>query len=470
MRSGRLTTSAMVSVWVVIFAVILFIGLVQTRPRPEQRDNIAVSPSVEILLVEPVTFSQPIIGYGSVRPKRQVQVIPEVGGSLVESHPLLAAGNIIPQGELLYAIDARAYESKVAQVQAEIERLGAQLKRHQQNRADLVQRLDLAKQQAELARNSVTRERELLKKDSTTELELEKFQDRYLKQQEAVLAYQSQLAAIPILTEETSALLKLKQAQLGEAQLSVEKSRIYCPFDARVDRVTAQEPQVVVAGAVIASLTDIEAWEVAVAVDPRELRWLDGETFSNGGTQDRGTEPQAQVTWVAQDITHSWPGRVARVERLDQATRTAHIVIEIANDKTLLNGNLDHSVPSIGMFCRVEIPTKPLPDSLVVPRSAIRDSQFVYLVVPDEKDAGRGKLEMKQISILRRAGDVVLVGYEGEQSGDQVLHPDHGLQAGDQIITSPLPNPVEGMSLRLRTSTPDSDSVPLGSPVKDGES
>ena len=42
--------------------------------------------------------------------------------------------------------------------------------------------------------------------------------------------------------------------------------------DARVDAVTAQETQVVIASFQIATLTDMEALEVPVVIDPRDLR------------------------------------------------------------------------------------------------------------------------------------------------------------------------------------------------------
>ncbi|MCK4661125.1 MAG: hypothetical protein KAV82_16515, partial [Phycisphaerae bacterium] len=378
-------------------------------------------------------------------PKRQVKIIPEVGGRLIEVHDDLAEGNIISKGELLFEIDGRVYKSKVRQVEAEIRRLEAQLRRHEKEKTNLTKRIGLARQQEELAAIDFKRETDLFEQGGGRAPEVERAHERLLARQDAVLAYESRLDLIPVQIDETTALLETKQAQLDEAKLNVAKTRIYCPFDARVDSVTAQESQVVIASFQIATLTDMEALEVSVVIDPRELRWTDQKAFAQAVGQDMGDAPEARITWTLYGQEFSWAGKITRLERMDEVTRSAHIVVEIRDIMRSLEMAKGHSRPplSVGMFCRAELPTEPLEGALVIPRHTLRDDSYVYVFEPDAQDPSRGRLVVRQVPILRSVGDQVLVALRQADAAA-------GLQAGDLIVVSPLPKAVEGMRLLRR--------------------
>jgi len=433
--------------------------LVATKPRPERRTLARPAPRVEVQAVTPVVFEAPIAGYGTVRPKRQVKIIPEVGGRLITVHEDLAVGNIIAKGELLFEIDSRAYRSRVRQVEAEIRRLEAQLRRHEQDKVSLEARLVLAKRQEALARKNSVRETGLFEDGKASSApEMERAEERYLRQQDAVLACESQLALVPLQIEETTALLETKRAQLEEAELNVERARIHCPFDARVDTVTAQESQVVIASFQIATLTDMEALEIPVVIDPRELRWTDQKAFAQAVGQDLGNAPEARVTWTLHGQEFSWSGKITRLERMDEVTRSAHIVVEIRDIMRSLEMGKGHSRPplSVGMFCRAELPTEPLHDALVIPRHAIHDGGFVYVFEPDPGDADQGRLAIRRVPILRSVGNDVLVAFrqEGASAGGPSDLTDHAeLAGGDFIVVSPLTKAVEGMHLVRRHAT-----------------
>lgn len=432
------------------------VWLMATKPEPPVNPQVERVASVAVMEVEPTVFDAPIIGYGTVRPKRQVKIIPEVSGRLVEAHSDLAVGNIISKGELLFQIDDRLYVSKKQQIAAEISRLEAQLERTHKEQANLKERLELALEQQELVMRSVERERNLLRQDSGTAPELELAQERYLRQRDAVLAYQSSLNLMPLQVEEIEALLRIKRAQLDEAELSIEKTKIYCPFDARVDAVTAQNSQVVTANFQIALLTDMEALEVSVVIDPRELRWTALEAFASAIGKDIEDAPEAAVTWTMLGQEFSWHGRVTRLERLDETTRTAHVVVELRDIMDSLEVRKGQSRPplSVGMFCQAKLPTEPLDGALVVPRYAVRDGNNVYVFEPDAQDPSRGHLAVRRVPILRYAGDDVLVSFRGGASATQPAADSAKalceLQPGDQIITSMLPKAVEGMRLVRR--------------------
>jgi multidrug efflux pump subunit AcrA (membrane-fusion protein) len=435
------------------------IALIATKPIPKTRQFPQPAPNVEIQAIAPVVCDVPVVGYGTVRPKRQVKIIPEVSGGLTFVHKNLAVGNLITKGDLLFEIDARPYTSKVQQVKAEVERLEAQLKRHEHERISLTAKLDIAAKQLKLAQQSIAREMQLLSQNSGTAPELEAAEERGLRYEEAVQEHQSLLAMIPIQIEETDAMLRIKRAELDQAVLNVEKTKIHCPFDARVDAVTAQKAQAVIANFQIAIMTDMEALEISVIIDPRELRWADQDSFADAADRSADAGPDAKITWTLLGREYAWDGKVVRLERLDELTRTAHVIVELRDILQHLKADRFGDTPpvSVGMFCRAELPTVPLQDALIVPRHAVHDDQSVYVFEPDADNQNQGRLAIKRVPILRSLGDDVLVAYKDKR--DKVARdtsPESTpceLEPGDRVVVSPLPKAVEGMTLTLRTET-----------------
>jgi multidrug efflux pump subunit AcrA (membrane-fusion protein) len=276
---------------------------------------------------------------------------------------------------------------------------------------------------------------------------------KYLRQKDAVVELKSRRSVMPHVRVETEAQLDAAQARLTQARYDLENTKIQCPFDARVEMVGAYKSQVVTAFFSIATLTDMEAFEISVGIDPRELRWLD-ETIrpSALGGPETADGPNVEVRWSLHGQEFVWNGRVTRFERVDEATRTARMVVEVrqADMVATVRGSDDDASKftlAIGMYCTTSLPVQPLLDALLVPRVAIHDSRWVYVFEPDESTADGmiGRLTRRAVPMLRTLGDHVLVDYRG-RSGDEVCE----LLPGERVVVSALTGPVNGMKVRLR--------------------
>jgi len=456
------------------FAVVVLGGavgvmawLVATRPVPPTNPEPPRIPAVAVTELVPRVFEAPIVGYGTVRPKNQVKIVPQVSGMITGVHPDLAVGKVIPSGEILFEIDRRAYESQVLQVEADIKLLEAQLQRHQREKKNLIDRLENAKKLLELAEGDLEREEELLQQGAARQIEVDAARERHLQRKDVVIAYENQLALIPYLVAETNSRLEARRAQLADAQRNVENTKIRCPFNARVDYISAKASQVVLAHLAIATLTDMEAFEVAAVLDPSDLQWSDHRAYARAMGIDLGEPPAVRITWTLHGRRYSWSGQVSRLERHDEATRTARLVVEIANslDEVTSHEHLGKPRLSIGMFCAAEIPAEPLHDALVLPRSAIHEDNAVYVFEPDagSPDALGGRLGARSVPMLRSVGDEVLVDFadrgEHERLPAARALARCELRAGEFVIVSPLPRPVIGMKLRRRLATAGSAKV-----------
>lgn len=429
--------------------------LIKTKPTPQVRTTFSSVVEVAVESIQPEKESAPIIGHGTVRPKNQINIVPQVSGKLVYAHPEMAQGKVIPKGEVLFEIDPTVYESRVKQAEAEIRALEATLQRQALDTTSLDDRIANAEQLAAIdLRDYETGQRLYESEKVGTQRDVDVLLQKYLRAKDALVELQSRRATMPAVQIETQAQLDAARARLVLATHELESTKIRSPFEARVETVAARQTQVVTAHFSIATLTDMEALEISVGIDPRELRWLD-EMVRPGELErdDRNAlaAPPVTVRWSLPDQEFTWEGHVTRFERVDELSRTARMVVEIRDiDMTakVRSGSL-HSVPtlSVGMYCRAELPADQLTDALLVPRHAIHDDRWVYVFEPETQtpDSNDGRLGRREISMLRNIGDRVLVDYR-DREGTEVCE----LRAGDQVVTSQLPRPVVGMKIALR--------------------
>jgi hypothetical protein len=161
--------------------------------------------------------------------------------------------------------------------------------------------------------------------------------------------------------------------------------------------------------------------------------------------------PEVNVYWSLQGQGFAWRGFVTRFERVDEATRTARLVVEVRNVDMVATVNVGdgESRPAlaIGMHCRAELPAKRLAGALMVPRHAVHDNRWVYVFEPDPQagDDKAGRLGRRKVPMLRSVGDSVLVEYAGRE-GTEVCE----LAPGERVVVSPLIKPVVGMKVRMR--------------------
>jgi hypothetical protein len=193
----------------------------------------------------------------------------------------------------------------------------------------------------------------------------------------------------------------------------------------------------------------MSAFELSVGVDPRDLRWLDESIRPEALNEEQeGPRPEVRVKWALHGQELSWRGYVTRFERVDEATRTARLVVEIRNvdmvAKVQLGGAGGSPTLAIGMHCRAELPARTLTNALLVPRHAIYGNRWVYVFEPasDASNSADGRLARRQVSLLRSIGDSVLVNYSGNDDGGACE-----LEAGELIVVSPLIKPVIGMRI-----------------------
>lgn len=449
---------------ILVGGIVICVSLVMTKPVPVVRSTFNRILEVATWAIQPQLENTPIVGHGTVRPKNQVDIIPQVSGKLTRVHQHLAPGKIIPKGELLFEIDQTVYQARLLQAEAKVRGLEAALSRDDKEMENLKERILNAEQMLEIDyRDYATSKRLFEVEEVGTEHDVDMVHQKYLRQKDATAQLVHRLTDIPHLKLQKQAELDAARAHLTQAQHNLEHTKILCPFKARVEVVHAFTSQVVTAHFSIAKLTDMEAFEISIGIDPRDLRWLNDAVRPDvlANTQLK-RNLSVNVSWSMQGQEYRWKGNVTRFEGVDKITRVARMVIEIRDvnmQSTVTHGSVQKGPAlSIGMFCTAELPSQPLENALLVPRHSIYDNRWVYIFEanPDSDDDQIGKLARREVPMLRTIGDSVLVDYQG-RDGTEICT----LAPGEQVIISPLLSPVVGMKIRVRSVKVTSIDHPL---------
>ncbi len=412
--------------------IAIFVFLTNRGAPPEQRASEPPARVVRTIEAPLVTEVPRALGYGRVKPERVWEAVAEVSGRIVETHPRLRKGAMLPEGELLLRIDPTEYELAVSQVQADILSTRAQLSemaiKEANSRASLaIEEEALSLREAELARNA-----ELVQKGTVSASEFEKEQRNLLAQRQQVQSQKNALNLLPAERELLEAQLARHQAQLESVRLDLSRTEIRLPFRARISEVNVEQAQYVREGNTLVKADAIDKAEIEAQIPIARMRAMlgsgHGKMDLNQGNpasigERLGVTARVSLRDPSGDVV--WPARFSRLsDTLDPETRTVGVIVVVDEPY----GDVEPGVrpPLVkGLFVEVDLRGRPRPDRLVIPRDALHAGR-VYLL----RD---GRLEIREVDVANVQPEYAVIAA--------------GLEPGDQIVVSDLFPAIEGMRL-----------------------
>jgi len=395
-RRHRQAAAALV---LVVLGVVLLAALVKLKKPPARSRPAALPP---LVTVQPVTVEDVRItvrGYGTVKPKVKVEVVPQVSGRVVHVHEEFRPGGFVRAGEALLNIDPRDYELAVRQASAAV--------------AEAEVRLETEKAEAEVAK------REWFELHGPAEPSSPLvFRHPQIRQAEAKL-----LSA---------------EAALSKARLDLERTSISLPLDVFITEQTVDLGQFVSTGQRVGGAYGTEIMEIEVPLEDEDLAWFNVAGGGVWGDSDGGGSHSsiAAITARLAGDTYAWTGSVTRTTaRIDDTTRLIGVVVEVAGAFENTHGR-PFLLP--GTFVEVAIEGRQAGDVVAVPRSALHDRDHVWVY----RD---GRLNIGRVDIIRLDRDFAYV------SG--------GLSDGDMIIVSSLDAATDGMAVRAAAA--EGEAAPL---------
>jgi RND family efflux transporter MFP subunit len=372
---------------VIVIALVLTFVLVKSRKTPKPHETPYLGPLVEIGVLTKANRQILVSGTGSAQSRYEVSITPQVKGRVSELSPQMVAGGTFQKDELLFAIEDVDYQLAIAHAQANLAQAELELLRNENL--------------AELAR----KEWHSLNSESALE-------------PNPLVVYEPQLKS-------ARALRDAAQANVKQAELNLQRTRVYAPFDCYVRSEQLEIGQFLNTGAPVATVAGIDQIEIVVPVSLDEIVWLQ---VPRKGTKQRGS--LAKVELQSGGRTFHWQGEITRaLGEIDPRNRMARVVVTVndpfAEDTEQAN-LLNDLLP--GMFVNVQLLGEELPDVISVPRGAVHDNDTIW-VIDDEN-----RLHIREVDILRRERNEVLIR--------------SGLDANEKIVLTNLSGAAEGMLLR----------------------
>ena len=141
-------------------------------------------------------------------------------------------------------------------------------------------------------------------------------------------------------------------------------------------------------------------------------------------------------------VESQWQGQIVRTDsRFDSESRVLFAYAEVRDP--FGSGASDGIPLAPGIFVNAAVAGQKLSDILVIPRSALRGTDKVYLARDDI-------LSIRTVSVMSSDRDQVILS--------------SGIDVGDRVITSPIPGVAEGMKIAVVKSS-DLKTEPL--PTRD---
>ncbi len=413
--------------------------LVQNKPQPRTVTAPALGRLVRIRELRKQAQTFWVSAYGAVRPKIEVTLVPEVSGRIISRAPGFRSGGFIKKGDLLVEIDPRNYRLTVAQRLAQIGQLEADIARILQTEKNYRANLAINERNLNLAKTEYDRNRKLRKQGVVSQRELDLSRQAVFRLESTYQNQVNAIALVPSQLAQKRAALEVTRAQYEEAKLNLQRTKIYAPFDGRVREAGVDVSDYARSGQSIGIIHDMSVVEIPVSVPVEDARWAlrraEGmKSFPRDQEEMQRFFSGAEILWTRLGQTFSWKGQVTFVgASLDEATRAITFTVEVKNPLEKFSPGVHPPLLS-GMFVRVRIRGITVQNVFVIPRSALRPGNRVYIF-------DNGLLDVRPVEVVRKAKDEVVIG--------------GGLQESEKLILSAIPDAVAGMMLRAREARPN---------------
>ncbi|MDH3358817.1 MAG: efflux RND transporter periplasmic adaptor subunit [Desulfobacteraceae bacterium] len=385
-----LLTSIIICILVLLVGVAGMVMLIRLKKPPAEAANGERSLRVEAIQIKKENFQVVITGHGEVKALTVVPIAPEVSGRIVDIHPRLKIGEIIPKGEVLFKIDPKDYLTIL-----------------KTNR----KRLKILKRSHELAKKEYQRFLVLFKKNNVATLSgLEAAEKKML----AAADQENQIIQV-----------------LETAENNLERCEVIAPFNARIKSVSLEKGQYVTPGQNVVTLADDSVLEIQVPIDSRDARkWLrfnKDETHGNTTWFSNLEQVSCKIRWTENNNGQTWDGHLHRIIKFDQQTRTLIVAVRLDTETALKKS--PRSMPLVeGMFCSVQIAGRTLYNVFRLPRQAVSFENTVHITVKD-------RLKTVQVNVVRVDGENAYVA--------------GGIKTGDMVVTTRLIDPLENTLLEI---------------------
>ncbi|MDQ7077231.1 MAG: efflux RND transporter periplasmic adaptor subunit [Robiginitomaculum sp.] len=353
------------------------------NPKPEKKaEELKPAP---VLVTSPrlETVHLAVNTQGEVRPQTEIDIVPQISGEIVYVAPGFIDGGFFKKGDVLVRIEPADYKLRVIQAEAQV--------------AQAEQRLAREQAESEIAKHDWAE----LGEGEASPLTLR----------------------LPQMAEAQAA-LDSANARLADAKLQLSRTVIHAPFTGRVRVRNADFGQYVTVGTRLGRIFATQVVEIRLPLTDTELSQLDLPLAFIESANMPG--PKVDLSAVVAGKKRHWTGRITRTDSaIDPRTRVLFAFVEVDDP---YGAGADDGMPlAVGLFVDAHVEGRAIPNALVVPRTALRGDNTVYLAKDDNT------LSMRTVTVVSsNRNEAILIA---------------GIGPDDRVITSPVRAAAEGLKI-----------------------
>ncbi|WP_455209060.1 efflux RND transporter periplasmic adaptor subunit [Kaarinaea lacus] len=413
-------TRILIPLGIIGLAIVIAITLVISRPNATIRDSEEKSWIVSVLPAKPVAISPQITIYGKVESPFMTRLTAAISADVNEV--AVKEGQQVEQGQIVIKLASNDYQLQLKQRNAELAEIKAQISSELDRHKSDQQALEHEKILLDLAQKELDRARSLKRDNLSTQARIDEAEQVVVKQQLAVniraLAvndHEARLAQLKARATRAEALRDL-------AALDVKRSSIVAPFAGKVTSVNVSPGDRTKVGDTLLELYDHHTLEIRAQI-PTQYENIIQQTLSSDNVISGFGVMNQQAIAVTLDrisgkITQG-SGGLDGLFRIDSASNNLQL------GRTL---ELKLSLPAIS-------------NAIALPREAIYGSDRIYRLVGER---------MSALSV-ERVGEI-----QAEDGNNYVIIKSSAIKPGDNIITTQLPNAIDGLLVKVANNSQSS--------------
>jgi multidrug efflux pump subunit AcrA (membrane-fusion protein) len=355
LRLLPLLARAVVSLAFIAAGVGIFSWLYVTRAQPPASDPSATG-RLRLLVSEPLELEvgRRFRAFGQARAHESADVPARVSAPVAKLHPNYREGATVAAGEPLVSLDESDFQRQLAIADEAIKALDAQLGMLALDESSLRRGVELAEEDATLAKDDLERVRAAAAQDAAVAREVDRARGAAILAERAVIAARDALEKLPLRRAALVADRARQESSRELARLSLERSTIVSPMAGVVQFAELDVGEMASPGVRVARVVDPSRVEIPILL-PASARTsvAAGDRVVLRADRAGAEAVEARVTRIAPED--------------DPATRTMTVFAEGEGSRALAPGS----------FVEAEVSARASGPRTVVPRRAVSGGRLL---------------------------------------------------------------------------------------------
>ena len=350
---------------------------------------------------------------GTVVSYRQINLAAEVAGRIKFKSESCQIGRFVKKGDLLFELDPTDFQLEVERLDALQESEYAQQRELDQEISNSKDLLELAEEELAIIEKDIAR-LEALPKGFASESEMDQAKRSRVASANQRLTIMNQIQTLETRRSRLKMAERLAAAQLQQARVNLERTRIESPIDGVIVTESVQTDSFIQKGATLCVIEDVERVEVSCNLRSDQLLLIleqpvEGRAAPKVGALLSASNYELPHTDVTvsyriagrENDVFEWKGKLSRYEGigLDSQSRTVPVRIQVEKPSEVyvngekLVGVSESGLPALvrGMFVQCQIHTRPPENVVLVPKLALKPGNQLWKFEEDPSIVAPGE-------------------------------------------------------------------------------